>query len=103
MSVQAAVAPAVEHTEVAPIGFMDAMGVAREAVTSMSGLPVDTVAACQKSGEEWIVRVDVVEAKARLGDNDMLAVYEVKLDAAGAVTGFERTSRYARDDATRLG
>jgi hypothetical protein len=82
-----------------PPGLMEIAAAARQAVAFFTELPVDAVAACRPEGEGWIVVVDVVESRARLGDNDLIAAFEVTLDAVGVAQGLRRLRRYHRDDA----
>lgn len=89
----AAAAPALSLTR--------AMTEARRAVAVFTELPVDAVAACTPEGAGWRVEVDVVESRARMGDNDLLATFEVGIAPSGEVTGFRRLGRYLRDDAPR--
>jgi hypothetical protein len=72
-------------------------------VALFTELPVDAVSSCSRDGEGWTVLVDVVESRARLGSNDMLASYRVQLDASGDVSDFQRIGRYLRDDAASRG
>lgn len=78
------------------IGLDAAAATARAAVGRMTGLEIDAVAACAPRGEGWRVVIDAVEAPARLGDNDLIATFEIELDAAGDVASFLRTGRYVR-------
>ncbi len=91
-------APAGEPVRRAP-GLMEIAAAARTAVAFFTELPVDQVASCRRQGDGWVAVVDVVESRARLGDNDMLASYEVTLGPDGAVEALARTGRYLRDDA----
>jgi hypothetical protein len=65
----------------------------------VTGLPVEVVSRCEKAQEGWRVLVEVLETKARLADNDVLATYQFDLDNDGDLLGYERTSRYARSRA----
>jgi hypothetical protein len=44
------------------------------------------------------VEVEVIESHARMGDNDLLAAYDVRVGEAGEVRGFRRLRRYFRED-----
>lgn len=94
---EVAAAPALPAT----VSVMEAMRRGRQAVDQVTGLQVDAVAACSPEGDGWRVIVDVIEAPARLGDNDLLATYEVLLDGAGEVQRFQRTGRYNRTEVAR--
>ncbi len=79
--------------------MLEAIGHAKRAVQEMTALPIDSVVRC-KSGEGggWVIVVDVIEAAARMGDNDLLASYEINLDEQAALTQFARLRRYHRED-----
>lgn len=79
--------------------MMAAMKAARAAVAELTGLPVDSVAQCLRDGDgPWRVTVDVIEVPARIGDNDLLATFEVLIGDEAEVQGFERRGRYHRED-----
>jgi hypothetical protein len=79
--------------------LLEAMGAARRAVTAMTGLEVDSVSHCEKAETGiWLVVVDVIESMARMGDNDLLAAYEVQIGGDGALSKFTRLKRYHRED-----
>lgn len=83
------------------LSMLDAIGMARKAIGTMTGLDVDAVVHCARSSTEevsWAITLDVVESRARMGDNDLLSAYEVHLDAAGDLLHFERLRRYHRED-----
>ncbi len=83
--------------------LVEAMSLARRSVALFTELKVDSVATCERGEEGWRVVVDVVEAAARMGDNDLLASYEVIIADAGEVRRYGRVGRYRRDDAARAG
>ena len=79
--------------------MMEAVGLARSAVASMTTLPFDSIGACERRAEGgWAIAVDVIESVARMGDNDLLATYVVHLDAEGDMQNLARTRRYHRED-----
>lgn len=98
-STEPAIAAPPPAPATAPLTMIAAIKLARDTVADLSGLPVDAVSACHQANGIWTALVDVVESPARLGDNDMLATFEVTIDAGGEVTGFQRTARYNRTDA----
>lgn len=81
-----------------PLSTLAVTAKAREAATAITGHKADSVASCQKQGDGWIVIVDVIEAKARVGDNDLIATFEIGLDATGEVTTYKRIRRYYRTE-----
>lgn len=77
----------------------EAMGIARRSVAAMMDLKIDTVSHCElEDGGAWKVVVDVVESAARMGDNDLLAAYEVTIAPDGDLKHFTRLRRYRRED-----
>lgn len=81
------------------LSVVAAIAVARSAVADLTGQPIDTVAHCARQGEgAWSVAIDVIESPARMGDNDLLATYEVEIDHAGALISYRRSRRYHRED-----
>ena len=67
-----------------------------EAVTDLAGLEVETVTGLGWDGEAWVVTVDVLEVARIPNTTDVLATYEVKLDDAGSLLGYQRTGRFLR-------
>ena len=79
--------------------MMGAIGQARAAVGTMTTLQFDSVSRCERQGDGgWIVSLDLIESMARMGDNDLLATYDVQLDAEGEPLNVVRTRRYHRED-----
>jgi len=79
-------------------GLFEIVAAARRAVAFMTDLPVDQVVACAPEEAGWRVVLDVIEAPARLGDNDLLATYELGLDASGELRRIDRIARYHREE-----
>lgn len=48
----------------------------------------------------WIIEVEVVEDRRIPSSADMLALYEVELDADGDLLGYRRIQRYMRSQST---
>jgi hypothetical protein len=69
---------------------------ARDAAALLTGLKVDVVAKVEAREGGWAALVDMVEAKARAGENDLISTYELIFDAAGEVTGYQRVGRAYR-------
>jgi|OM-RGC.v1.030106429 Gas vesicle synthesis protein GvpO. len=87
-----------------PLSLVEAMSLARRSVALFTELKVDQVATIEPAEQGgWRVVVDVIEAAARMGDNDLIASYEVILGAQGEVARYARIGRYHRDDAARGG
>lgn len=79
--------------------ILQAIDQAKEAVAAMTGLTVDSVVHCSRSDDlNWGVSVDVVESFARMGDNDLLATYELSIGPSGDMLSYSRIRRYHRED-----
>lgn len=82
-----------------PLSMPAVIREAKSLVADMTGLVPDSIAQCQKAEDgSWTVVVDVIESPARMGDNDLLAAYQVHFGAGGDMTAFERLRRYHRED-----
>ena len=81
------------------ITILQAISQARDTITAMTGLHIDSVAQCRRAENlNWSVSVDVIESPARMGDNDLLATYEVEITPGGDMQSFSRVRRYHRED-----
>jgi hypothetical protein len=81
-----------------PITLIEALDIARRSVEKLTSLRIDAVARTERTADGgWTVTVDVVEAKARMGNNDLLCAYAVTLAPDGEMTGFWRRHRYLRE------
>ena len=75
-----------------------ALAIARRAIAAVSGAEVDAVSRCERAEDgAWTIDIETVESAARMGDNDLLAVFEVRVGADGGVGGFRRVRRYHRE------
>lgn len=75
-----------------------ALGLARRAIGAVSGAEIDGVARCERLEDGgWSIEVEVVESAARMGDNDLLAVFDVRIGGDGHVGGFRRVRKYHRE------
>jgi len=70
--------------------------VARAAVATITGKEPEVVSRCERQELNWRVMVEVIETKAKLNDNDLLASYQVDVDADGEIIGYDRVRRYKR-------
>ena len=69
---------------------------AAEAVSELTGHAVETVISLEPCDEGWKIGVEVVETRRIPDSADILASYEVQLDAGGDLVSYRRTQRYAR-------
>lgn len=81
---------------------LQATQAARDTLSSILGITVETIASCRKHDSGWTVELEVVETKARIADNDLIAIYSVDIDADGDVSGYSRTARYQRAHAAQV-
>lgn len=82
------------------LGLFEVLRAAREAAALFTPLPVDQIVSCAAAEDGWRVRLEVVEMKSRVGGNDLLSSYEVRLDPAGMPLSFERIGKAHRERAT---
>ena len=84
----------------AGLPLIEAIAVARAATAELTGLPVDGIAgsAPDPASGGWRITIEVIESAARMGENDLLAAYEVGLGPEGGLVGFDRARRYRRED-----
>ncbi|MBP1817917.1 gas vesicle protein [Mycobacterium sp. OAE908] len=80
-----------------PLRARDAAEVAREFITELNGSePVAMTSVELTDADGWVVEFEVVEDRRIPSSADVLALYEVELDADGELLGFRRTRRYLR-------
>lgn len=65
-------------------------------ISDLTGRDVESVTSLQHGDDGWNVNVEVLEVARIPNTTDLLALYEVQLDDAGAVQGFRRVRRYVR-------
>lgn len=89
------------HNGSTPDGHIDlteAQSLGREHAEEVLSYPVDNVIKVTADGEDWRVVVEVVERSSVPDTQDILARYELRLDATGALTGYNLVDRYRRGD-----
>ncbi len=70
---------------------------AREEIAALTGKAAENIVSCDRDGALWTLVIEIVETKARISDNDVIAVYELTLDDASEETvRYRRLRRYAR-------
>ncbi|NMO88594.1 gas vesicle protein [Actinomycetospora sp. TBRC 11914] len=85
--------------EPAPPKKLTARAVARmaaEQVMEMTGKESESVTSVHKSADGWTVGLEVVESRRIPDSTDLLASYEVEMDADGDLISYRRTRRYNR-------
>lgn len=79
--------------------MVEAIVQARAALGTMTTLSVDAIGRCERQANGgWVVKIDVIESMARMGDNDLLATFEIEMDGEGEPLRIERLRRYRRED-----
>jgi hypothetical protein len=68
-------------------------------LAELTGKEFEGIVGIRRVDGEWHVEVEVLEMQRIPSTTDVLAVYEVSLDASGELVGYERTARYVRGDA----
>lgn len=77
----------------------EAVSIARRSVAGMIDLPIDSVAHVEKQPDgTWRIFIDLIESTARMGDNDLLATFELHIDVTGEMTFCTRQRRYRREE-----
>lgn len=76
--------------------------IASEAARQLAELTdkeVEGVTGLQKEDDGWRVEVELLELRRVPNTTDVLATYEVDVDASGDLQGYRRTRRYVRGKA----
>jgi hypothetical protein len=79
-----------------PLGSMEAARRAAEDVLELTGCEPEHVVSIAKQDDGWHIGLDVVELQRIPDSADVLAVYEVTLDARGELVTWRRERRYHR-------
>jgi len=72
---------------------------AREQLRELFGAEPESVSSFGRTRDGWRVTLEVVEVRRIPETTDVLASYEVELDANGDLIAFERVRRYQRSEA----
>lgn len=71
---------------------------ARALIEELSGQEVDAISKLERQAEGWLLEVDVVESRARIGDDDLLTTYQLALGDDASLVRFQRIGRHNRCD-----
>ena len=86
-----------QSREQPPLNARDAAELAKDYITEMNGQePVAMTSVEFTDQDGWVVGFEVVEDRRIPSSSDVLALYEVELDADGELLGFRRIRRYLR-------
>jgi len=82
-----------EHTAVTA---RDAIALARDYLTEMTGQEPARMTSMAPTDVGWLVEVEAVEDRRIPSSSDILALYEIELDADGELLSYRRVRRYLR-------
>jgi hypothetical protein len=76
----------------------EAIRSAREVIAELTGKQPEGISGINRSDDGgWAISIDVVELVRIPSSTDLLATYEVCLDADGGLVDMERSRRYTRN------
>lgn len=79
--------------------LMEALALAQRVAEQLSGRSVDSVVNSEPNDQGgWNIDIDVLEAKAKMGTNDLLSCFRIGLAPDGSLIGYSRLRRYHRED-----
>ena len=78
------------------ISAVRAVKKAIEQFSTLTGRPPESVVGTRWKDDHWSVRLEVVESRRIPDSADLLAEYEVELDADGELMAYDRKDRYVR-------
>ena len=78
------------------ISAVRAVKKAIEQFGTLTGRPPESVVGTRWKDDHWSVRLEVVESRRIPDSADLLAEYEVELDADGELMAYDRKDRYVR-------
>lgn len=78
------------------ISAVSAVKKAIEQFSTLTGRPPESVVGTRWKDDRWSVRLEVVESRRIPDSADLLAEYEVELDADGELMAYDRKDRYVR-------
>lgn len=81
------------------LGGARAAALARQQLEELITRPVEAVSGLARRQDGWAVMLEVVELERVPPTTDILATYRVVLDEHGELMGYERVTRYYRNQA----
>jgi hypothetical protein len=84
------------RTGAGPVPAAVAARRAAQHVADFTGRSPEGVVSIDRADDGWQVGIEVVETRRIPDTQDVLAIYEVRVDRAGDLLSFERLRRYAR-------
>jgi hypothetical protein len=76
-----------------------AVALAQEQLEMMINRPCESVSKLSRTPDGWVIVLEVVELERVPQTTDIMASYRVELNGDGDLMGYERTSRYYRNQA----
>ena len=76
-----------------------AAAMARQQIEEMLNRPCESVSGLSRKPDGWTITLEVVELERVPPTTDILATYRVQLNPEGELMGYERVSRYYRNQA----
>ena len=73
---------------------------AKAHLLEMTGRECETVSSLSRTGDGWLIKLEIVELERIPQSTDILATYQVELDGQGELMGYERVARYYRNQAS---
>jgi len=70
----------------------------RRELNKLTGLDLSTTKGVKKEGDGWIITIEMIEKHSIPDQMDILALYEVNVDADGNILSFDRTAMRKRMD-----
>jgi hypothetical protein len=85
--------------EAGGMALIEALALASRTAEELTGRAVDAVVNSELNAHGgWTIDIDVLEAKAKMGTNDLLCCYRIGFGADGSLVGYSRLRRYHRED-----
>jgi hypothetical protein len=78
------------------VGARDVVKRAVEQVSELTSRPVEGVLGVERSDDQWVVTLELLELRRVPDSTDVLASYAVALDDHGELQQYRRTRRYYR-------
>jgi hypothetical protein len=87
-----------------PLTAREAAEYAREYITEMAGQEPVAMTSVEPTDEDgWVVNFEVIEDRRIPSSSDILALYEVEVDADAELVAFRRMRRYLRSQTNNGG
>ena len=90
--------PAPKPRPPAARGGWDVAVEAARQLRTLTGSEVEGITGLHRTDDGWLVLVDVLELRRIPETTDVIATYEVELDADGGLSGYRRQHRFVRGE-----